>query len=95
MYRRSFLALPQAGICADSFLFPVEEELQRRMAGGEQQQQPRAPCFDVSAALRFSVCRLGHRIFDVFFAAVDAARCGSQPSLRAYYATLVHVFVLA
>ena len=75
MYRRSFLALPQAGICADSFLFPVEEELQRRMAGGEQQQQPRAPRFDVSAALRFSVCRLGHRIFDVFFAAVDAAWC--------------------
>ena len=56
-YRRSFLVLPQAGICADSFLFHVEEDLQRRTAGGEQQQQPRATQCDVSAALRFTVCR--------------------------------------
>ena len=95
MYRRSFLALPQAGICADSFLFPVEEELQRRTAGGEQQQQPRATRFDVSAALRFTVCRHGHRIFDVIFAAVDAAWCDSRLSFRAYCSTIVHVVVLS
>ena len=53
MYWRSFLALPQAGICADSFLLNVEEDLQRRTAGGEQQQQPRATQSDVSAAFAF------------------------------------------
>ena len=95
MYRRSFLALPQAGICADSFLFHVDGGLQRRTASGEQQPPPRAIDVDVSAALRVTSCRHGHRIFDVVFAAVDAARCDSQPSLSAYYATLVHVFVLA
>ena len=36
MYSRSFLVLPQAGICSETFLFFMEEELQRRAAGGEQ-----------------------------------------------------------
>ena len=95
MYLRSILVLPQAGVCSETFLFLMEEELHRRAAGGEQQQQPRAPRFDVSAALRFSVCRLGHRIFDVFFAAVDAVWCVLRLSFRAYYSTFVHVFVLS
>ena len=41
MYPRSFPVLPQVGVCAVGFLFLMEEELQRRAAGGEQQRQPR------------------------------------------------------
>ena len=87
--------LPQAGVCSETFLFLMEEELHRRAAGGEQQQPPRAIDFDVSAASRFTGCRHGHRIFDVAFAAVDAARCDSRLSFRAYCSTFVHVVVLS
>ena len=76
-------------------LFHVEGGLQRRTAGGEQQQPPHAIDVDVSAALRVTSCRHGYRFFDVVFAAVDAARCDSQPAFRTYHSTLVHVFVLS
>ena len=78
MYRRSFLALPQAGISADSFLFHVEGGLQRRAAGGEKQRQPRRIDFDVLAAASFQAACSGHRIFDVTLPAVDAAQRGQR-----------------
>ena len=53
MYPRSMLVLPQAGVCADGFLFLMEDALQRHAAGGEQQQQQRRSDLDLSASVSF------------------------------------------
>ena len=57
--------LPQTGVCADGFLFLLEEGLQRRSADGTQQQQQRAFDFDVLAAVRFKDAQMAIKLLVV------------------------------